>query len=373
LALWLTIDAIQRGAWWRWGLLFAVTSLSFYTHLLAVLVVPVQVLWLWLVPADRRPVQRARIIGTYLLVLFLPYVPLAAWQARAWLSPPSDTGYPFVPLLQILLVLAVGFSRGVLPVKEPVTLLPAMLGLLAGGGLWATDRMRASRRSAAHARSDVDDTIAAGAQSANEPWRTVALLAIWLLLPPIAIYGISLNRPLFADRYLIWAMPAFLTLVAMGVVALDRSLRPLGGLTLAAFLALCLVGVWSQAYQPYKSDFRSAARFLQEHQRPGDLLVFQIPYNRYTFTYYSSGTFDPGNESYRWVEGPYTNNGMSEDALADLMAHDTAQAQAAWLIASEISLWDKRGLTEGWFATQGNATDRADFTRVSVTRYLLRR
>ena len=50
-----------------------------------------------------------------------------------------------------------------------------------------------------------------------------ALLLIWLLLPPLAVFGLSLGLPLFTDRYLIWALPAFLALAGLGVAALARS------------------------------------------------------------------------------------------------------------------------------------------------------
>jgi len=373
LALWLTVDAIQRGRWWRWCLLYAATSLCFYVHLLAVIVVSVQVLWLWLVPAPRRPLRRALIICCYLVVLFVPYIPLAAWQVRAWLTPVSDTGYPFVSLFQLLLVLAVAFSRGVLPAREPLTLLPAMLGLAAGCVLWAAGRPTSRDMTTPSPDNRGDGDTAGGQQLSWGRWRTVAMLAIWLLLPPLALYLVSLNRPIFADRYLIWVMPPFLALIAMGAVALNRIRQPLGSLTLAAFLALSLTGVLGQAYQPFKSDFRSAATYVGAHRKPGDLLIFQIPYGRYTYTYYSSGDFNPGDESQPWLDGPYTNNGMSQDALVSYMAQGTAAAAAVWLVASETSLWDSSGLTESWLSSHGEVTDRSDFARVSVTRYELRR
>ena len=373
LALWLTVDAIQRGHWWRWCLLYAVTSLCFYVHLLAVLVVSVQVIWLWLVPARRRPFQRALIICCYLAVLFVPYVPLAAWQVRAWLAPVSDTGYPFVPLPQMLLVLVIGFSQGILPVREPVTLLPAMLGLIAGGALWAVVRPSSQTMTSPNPADSGNEDTATGQVVSWGRWRTVALLAIWLLLPPLELYLISLNRPIFADRYLIWVMPPFLTLVAMGVVGLNRIRQPVGSLTLAAFLALGLVGVLGQAYVPYKSDFRSAAAYVQAHRKPGDLLIFQIPYGRYTYAYYASGTLNPSDESQSWLDGPYTNNGMGQDALASYLAQGTAGVRAIWLVASETSLWDRSGLTESWLAAHGDVTDSSDFARVSVTKYELHR
>ena len=232
------------------GLLYIITSLCFYTHLLAALIVPVQALWLVILPsASSRPLRRWLTAGIYLIALLLPYLPLLIWQAPTWLSLTYQTGHPFVPLGDILLVLTASFSRGVLPVAQPATLLPYLLAALAGALLWTLDERRRAR--------------AAGIN----PVRVTALLLIWLLLPPLAVYGISLGMPLFTDRYLIWAMPAFLALAGLGVVALARAWRPLGWVTLAAILFLNLLsagvqtaGRSSQTCAPRPDMSRRAAR-----------------------------------------------------------------------------------------------------------------
>ncbi|PKO22332.1 MAG: hypothetical protein CVU38_10070 [Chloroflexi bacterium HGW-Chloroflexi-1] len=353
LGLWLTVEAARRGGWWRWALLYGVTSLGVYTHVLAALAIPLQALWLLILLPRCRPgrslTRRWLPAVAYFAALILPYLPLVWWQAKLWLSPTFETGHPFVPLPDILTVLAVAFSRGVVPVIWPITLLPAMLALLAGVGLWAADR--ASRTTFAQ-------------EFPLGGWPTVALLSIWLLWPPLAIYGVSLGMPIFADRYLIWAMPAFLALLALGVIALTRAWRLLGYVTLGALLALNLVGDWQQVHRPIKADFRSAAGFVMTHKKPDDLLMFQIPYNRHTFTYYSG-------DGLKWADGPYTNQGMTETELAAKMAAKTSGARAVWLIASEAPMWDARDLTQAWLDRYGTVTERAEFTRVTVTRYQL--
>ena len=216
LSFYLAVQASWQGRWWRWTLLYIVTSLSFYTHLLAALALPVQAVWLLILPSlapgiEPATARRRRLSALlYLALLILPYLPLVQWQLPAWLAADQQTGYPFVPLPTILLVLLTAFSRGILPVTQRLTLLPMVLALLAGIGLWA----------------------ALPAQGASQArwwrWGVIGLLLAWLLLPALGIYVISLRRPLFADRYLIWALPAFLALAAMGVAALARVWRPLG-------------------------------------------------------------------------------------------------------------------------------------------------
>ena len=418
LSLWLTLQAIERRGWRWWALLYVVTSLSWYTHVLAALAVLVQAAWFVIIlvfetrgadtkkrgrfifgarkhperstavvspcaveePAlslskgcdrhDRsasfdyglRPsaqdapltsaptVKRARWLAPalYLAGLILPYLPMAWWQARLWLSPTFETGHPFVALPDIGLVLAEAFGRGIVPGYEPISLLPFILALLAGAALWPA--IRDTRRD----------------------WRTVALLATWLLLPPLALFGVSLGMPIFADRYLIWVMPAFLALAALGLVGIGRVWRPLGLATAGVILALYLAGVWQQAHAPIKADFRSAASFVAAQQRADDLLLFQIPYIRQNYRYYSD-QLAPATGRLRGIDGPYTNDGLSEPAVAELMTNGIGGAAAVWLIASEAPMWDDRGLTQAWLAAHGIVTDRAEFTRVAVTRYELRK
>jgi mannosyltransferase len=368
-SLLLTVEVTRRGGWWRWALLYVITSLGFYTHLLAALMVPVQVLWLLLLPiappsavaeagiakssGRSARLRRGLAVAGYLAALILPYLPLLRWQNQLWQASTYETGFAFVPLPDILLVLASAFSRGILPVERPWTLLPYMLAVVAGVGLWAVGQSRRLQKT----------TVA--------PWRTVLLLCIWLLLPPLAVYGISLKVPVFTDRYLIWAMPAFLALAGLGVVALAGAWRPLGLATLAAIVALNLMSIGAQTVQPTKSDFRAAAQYVAANRQLGDLLVYQIPYIRYTFAYYASGQADPNDASLRGLDGPYTNNGMGKAEVGDRMARGTAGAKAAWLIASEVPLWDQQGLTEKWLANHATATQHAEFARVAVTRYEL--
>lgn len=154
--------------------------------------------------------------------------------------------------------------------------------------------------------------------------------------------------------YLIWCMPAFLALASLGIAALARIWRPLGATVLAAMLVASGWGVLAQSSQPIKSDFRAAARFVSAHQRPGDMLVFRIPYSRYSFSYYSNGgaVEEPAARGeLAWVDGPFTNNGISQAAVAKQMAQETAGARAVWLIASEVPMWDQRGSPAPGFQT----------------------
>lgn len=353
LTIYLTLQASWLGGWPRWLLLYVVATAGFYLHLLAALAVPVQAIWLMAAPslaprAGPGWPRRRRLIGLlYLALLMLPYLPLARWQAPALLHADAQTGYPFVPLPTILLVMLAAFGRGVLPITDPVVLLPIILAGLIGVGGW------------------VWLGAAPGRPAARRRWVVVSLLLAWLMLPAVGIYLISLRRPIFADRYLIWTLPAFLGLVSLGVTVLARAWRPAALAVLAALLALNLSAIAEQTARPIKSDFRAAAQFVMAQRQSGDRLLFQIPYGRYTFSYYAG-------EIGQWLDGPYTNHGMSAAELDAVLTGATIGLPAVWLIASETAMWDARGLTEAWLQAHGQATARAEFARVTVTRYQLR-
>jgi uncharacterized membrane protein len=223
LSLWWTTEAARRGGLWRWAALYAITSLALYTHILAVLVVPVQALWLALRPTQRAGWRRWAPVGVYLTALILPYLPLARWQVPFWTAA-AQNERPMASLSGLLGVLGASFGRGVLPVRSPWQLLPAFLAFLSGVLLW----------------SDAGVTAPVMQPSGR---RVVVLLLIWLFLPVLLILPISYGLPVLAERYLIWITPAFLILVALGVASLARIWRPLGTALFAAILALNLAAV----------------------------------------------------------------------------------------------------------------------------------
>lgn len=349
-----------------WLALYLLTSLAFYIHLVAVLVVPVQIAWL-LALLRGRPARRLRTTGLYVALLFLPYLPLLAWQPSFLLSAPQ-TGFPFVAFGRILQVLTVGFALGVRPVQNVLALLPAMLLLVAGAVLPFLPSQDRSRPA-------VDGEAPSGAMPKprsldTEPGRRgTALLLAWLVLPPVLLYLVTLRIPLFTDRYVIWIGPAFFALLAGGVVTLSRAWRPLGVITLVPVLALLLRGTMVQATTPIKSDFRSAAALVTAHFEPGDVLIYQIPYIRYTFTYYASATRNPEDPAWAGIDGPYTNDGTAEPVVAAWLERQVGQASPVWLVASEVALWDERGLTEAWLARRGRITLEQTYSLVTVRRY----
>jgi mannosyltransferase len=363
------LAALQRGGWHRWLLYVVATSAAFYVHLVAALMVPVQVVvFLLHDPGVRRARWRPWLAS--IAALTLPYLPLLAWQLPL-LAQRGETGYAFVPLHDMALSLLGGYSLGVVQEATPWALAVCLLPLLLpprGQPRW---------------------------------WRGWGMLLSWLLLPVIALFAITLVRPIYTARYLIFVLPAFLLLLAAGLLAAARRSRLLGIALVLAILALSVRGLWLQARTPLKADFRGATAYLRQNMAPGDLLLFHIPYGRHSFEYYMARpellpapggrAADPlpvpaaegrlrlflplvlggGLPAYRWADGPYTNDGSAPESVAAQMARITAGSRVVWLVASEADLWDRRGLVRGWLEERATRSGAAQFTRVEVYRYEL--
>jgi len=285
------------------------------------------------------------IVGAGLLV-GLAALPLLRWQAGQVLRWDGgihpvcgETGFPPVAPLEGLGRLAWGAAVGVWGGFPGWGLLPlsglAGLGVLAGR--------------------------AAG--------RTRGALALWALSPWALLSLLSLCRPLFVERYLIAALPAWFALAALGWERIPGRLPR--ALALALVLAPMGVGLWAQATQPIKSDFRSAARVVADRYREGDLILFHIGYVQHVFDYYFrrpyAGAWAPAT-NFRAPDGTYQ---LGEAEIEARMASLVEGRRVVWLIYSEASMWDDRDLVRRWLDAHGRLSDRWAFPYVEVRRYEL--
>jgi hypothetical protein len=175
-------------------------------------------------------------------------------------------------------------------------------------------------------------------------------------------------------------------------------------------LVLCFNGanLWQQATRQGKADFRAAAAYvaanyeeidpdeviaqpgsdqvvcedcvfqvyipmaLSRYRRFEGLIVFQIPHGKYTFDYYFP------YEGYPLADGLYTNHRypdgtymISKAQAAKKMETMTEGYDVVWLVASEVDMWDDRGLVKSWLDANmqltGEFTDELGW--VNVYRY----
>lgn len=143
-------------------------------------------------------------------------------------------------------------------------------------------------------------------------WGLALLGLVWLLRVPalgllfLSLFGtaivgellVSLKRPIFYDRTLIWTTLAYYALMAAGI-------RSLGGIAMApgsrrrrwlvvvaqAVLLACMLRLQLAAATYYfekyrKEDWASGAEFVATHAAPGDLVVFNATWVQIPFEYY---------------------------------------------------------------------------------------
>lgn len=324
-----------RGSNW-WIVFVASTSLSFYLHILSPLMLGVYG-GIALVQWERL---RNRWRGWLLSMacLTLPYLPLIVWQLPILIEG-ANLGHPFYPLRQELYVLLQLYSGGLI---KTLGVMPIVLFVfLFLGGLLIKSQ-----------------------QQQSEPWSASGRLslAIWVLLPPLAVYLVSLRVPIFEDRYLIYITPAFYLVVVLGLMGVRQHSRRLAGLCLGLILVVNLVGIWQQQRQPIKADFRAAAAYLADHTQPPVTIMVQMPYLQHTLDYYYP-------EEYRLIEGLWTNDGKPEATVDAEMRRLTGGVSDLWLVVSEEESWDRRRLVRTWLDTNAHRAGEGRFNRVDVYHY----
>jgi hypothetical protein len=221
------------------------------------------------------------------------------------------------------------------------------------------------------------------------------------------VWLISLWQPLFTDRYLIWTAPAFYLLVAVGWSVLWRGgvwARRVAALSITLVLVFDGINLWRQATVSIKSDVRGAVAYVIGYRAPEGpesadplqpdgarllgfrqylplvqrgsagiegLIVFQIPYIRHAFDYYSPV------QGYEWADGLYTNHRhpdgsyvMSEAEAGRRMREMMQGHHVIWLVVTEEWMWDERGLVHAWLEENAQLESEAHFAHVDVCRYI---
>jgi 4-amino-4-deoxy-L-arabinose transferase-like glycosyltransferase len=344
--------AAEEGRFRFWAGVVVCTSIAMGSHILAALLIPVQVIMflLWW-PHSRRHLLAGLIA---LGCVTLPYFPVG-WDRVQLIFQAAETGFARYTLGEMLGVLGRVYAGGILN---------------SSGEQWWLIVLGVAAALAIFGLLSIDTPL----RPASRPDRLLTRLSVaaWALLPVTAIALISINRPLFTDRYVIWSQPAFYLAVALGVYALWEWFKPLAVIALVPLIMLNSNGIVTQATTLFKSDFRAAAHAIAQQIQPGDLVVFQIPHVQHTFEYYF-------RQPYQAMSGPYTNfignvdgyRDSDETVLAQIGSMFTDQ-HTVWLVSSEAAMWDTRNLLQRWLDANGTITFRKDDAQVQVTRYELK-
>jgi len=343
LSTYVYLLALERGRAYLWAGYIVLVAASMYVHLLAVLVLPFHFLLFFV----QWPLYRSAWKGwlATFLILTLPCVPLLRWEIPLLLRP-FTTGHQFYSLPDMLTVLLFSFSLHAAPHQSPLAI--ALYVFLLLGGLLLYVREAAPGASGSR-------------RAPLESRRESLILGLYLFVPVVCLFLVSLGMPIFTDRYLITVVPPFVLLLSCGVVAVRERSSGLGVVCLGLVLVSNLYVVALQGHTKIKSDFRAAAQYVEEDGR-GDLTVFLIPQGRNVFDYYLDGQL-------AWVDAPYTDGSMEPAEVARAMEEATEGYQNVWFVVTEAELWDSRGLVQGWFESNGTLLGKRSFARVDVYLY----
>ena len=343
----LLVEALLRNRP-RWWVAYAlVTTLMFYTHVASVLVFAGQALYLLATRRCWRGRERGWLAAA--AVLTLPYLPIALWALRV-VSGGVSTWQPDVGLWEAVHILGVKFAvnRSEPDIERRGALLYAGL-VVVGILVWARQRR-------------------------PERWWLLLLSGAATLV--VGLYLVSLRQSVFADRYAIVALPAYLLLIAAATAWLVRGRRswPLGLFALSA-LVLC---AWTplrdvnRSGQAEKEDWRSAYADIAARAQPGDVLVIHPGYLVTTRAYYAQR--EPRLTSYPVVTIPSFKVGwLSEALMIQMLREQAPNATRFWLVQSpdRVPPEDPDHTLERWLATTGVKLYEHVVTGVRVTLYEL--
>lgn len=156
---------------------------------------------------------------------------------------------------------------------------------LAGGGTWSLPAVYAAACIAAVV--PIGKRLFLPADS-WETWRC-QLLLVWLMFPVGLTVLLSFARPVFLARYMIFCLPALLTLVAAGLARLHNGwlLTPM----LTGILLLSSQGVayiYGHDFDNERDGSEAASDYVLDHVQPGDGVLFHIAETRVPYEFFRS-------------------------------------------------------------------------------------
>lgn len=220
------------------------TALALYAHFFAAFAVLVQLISLTLVPASKRQAAiRAAFRLGIVIIVGLPLLWFVLFRDRGQLGwAPPVHGRDLYDVFRFMV--GSGLKLGI-----------AVAAFFIAASVW----IRRCR---------------------NEGWTEEAwsflVLALWLFLPVLLTLAISVWKPIYAPRFLIFCLPAALLLMAEGIAEIRFA-----WLRYALVLAL-IVGeigpIRSYCAEAGEEDWKSAVHFLAANVQPGDAAVLPNPY-----------------------------------------------------------------------------------------------
>ena len=384
-----------------WIVYVVVTTLALYLHVLTALVLVAQAAWLvgksWVASREsREKKRRSRVaenegevarpltddpsLTTHdsrlttrpyrwlaLAALTLPYLPIGLWELQ-FVRGGSVTWHRPIGPLSYLRDLFTKYATGVR--ADDGT---ALRGVLLFGALAILGALPLAWW--------------------HRPWAAPALaprpragLLLCCTLVPVALfYALSLVRPLYADRYLIIVTPAFILLVAGGLLLLERRAWPVASVAIALILATSWVPLRdvNLAIAAQKEDWRGAYAEIAAGRHPNDAIIVHPGYVDTTLDYYEQRDPRLAAIPVLTIPAEYFDGTRDENALDLYLQRLTAGYERVWLLISPDRLamldpFDSKGdcqsdRVRNWYCYNAHQIEGREFNGVWLGLYAYNR
>jgi uncharacterized membrane protein len=170
-----------------------------------------------------------------------------------------------------------------------------------------------------------------------------ALTALWNVKP-------------YTVRYVSVTLPMLAVVMGAGVAGLRR--RPRAVLTLV-IVGFCVVSLAGHYYNPehWKEDVRSVARYIEEHERPDDVVVVPVVLN--TFDFYYRGA------ARRFTM--YSPDIASDERVAEVIEERVGTSERLWFIDARLWGADPHRRIPAYLRGRHELVERREFPNAELS------
>ncbi len=194
-----------------------------------------------------------------------------------------------------------------------------------------------------------------------------AFLGFYIGVPTLALYAISIGRPLFLERYLNVIAPGYYLLFAIGLAAvgackrLGRLRKPAFAAGVLFFVATAGVALGNYYFDPAYAkapDWRSLSRFIAARRQEGDMVIQN--FNEMAAIYYQNGSLPVMT-----LPRDFWPNAEDERILRQVMA----EHPRIWFIPAPLGMWDSDRMVETYLSRHADREIAAHFGDLRLELY----
>jgi len=274
--------------------------------------------------------RRRWVILAVFVIIALAFLP-GVWRYLMWLGPdrPQSKEYNYWPVILLDVLNSLNFGLSLDPTRLTSLNLPLLMLFIIG--LLLLGPGRPFDKAQDRPFDKAQDRFQCG-------WDSSLFLLGYVSIPIISLYLVSLLQPLYrGSRYLMIISPAYYLGLAAGLVAIKRRTRPIFLLCLSLILGGMLLSDYNYFFSPdyHKEDYRSVARYVEEHSQVGDVIVGAV-FDSWAFPHYYRGHLPMV-----WIPR------RGRDMLTDVQEL-THQYDRIWLLTDRLLEHDPQGQVREW-------------------------